>query len=113
MKDKFQLDLQQSNDLVERIHFERCLLFWSWGEKDMAIKMMKGLMKKTSASSGPFKAESLTTMASWLWNSRSASAQVIQEDYYQVITSFFSCIEKLISYEIDLFDTLIVSIFQN
>merc|ERR1719361_265790 len=82
MKDKFQIDLQHSNDLVERIHFERSLLFWSWGEKDMAIKMMKGLMKKTSGS-GPFKAESLTTMASWLWNSRSVNAQVILKDYYQ------------------------------
>ena len=91
MKVKFQLDLQDSNDLVERIHYERSLLFWSWGEKDMAIKMMKGLMKKTSAS-GPFKAESLTTMASWLWNSRSASAQVILEDYYKVISIFFSYI---------------------
>ena len=95
MKDKFQIDLQHSNDLVERIHFERSLLFWSWGEKDMAIKMMKGLMKKTSGS-GPFKAESLTTMASWLWNSRSVNAQVILKDYYQVMTIFFFYTEKLI-----------------
>ena len=45
MKEGFGLDLNHYNEVSQRIMYQKSSLFWSWGEKDMAIKMMRGLMK--------------------------------------------------------------------
>ena len=84
MKEGFGLDLNHYNEVSQRIMYQRSSLFWSWGEKDMAIKMMRGLMKELKKQKNkPFLAETLITMADWLWTSRSSNAQVILEEYYK------------------------------
>ena len=81
LKDQFNLESQKIKNVERNIHYQKSLLFWSWGQENMAIKMMKGHIKNIRENP-IFLADSLIKMASWLWSSRSENANVILDDYY-------------------------------
>ena len=75
------MESQKIKNVERNIHYQKSLLFWSWGQENMAIKMMKGHIKNIRENP-IFLADSLIKMASWLWSSRSENANVILDDYY-------------------------------
>ena len=70
----------------DKIMYEKCCLFWSWGQKEAATKqldyLIQQLRKKPQGTSASLLPEALSLLGSWLWNLRSHSSSAILEDCF-------------------------------
>lgn len=71
----------------DKIKYEKCRLFWAWGQKDEAAKQLDFLIKhlrRTSipSSRGQLLPDALSLLGSWMWHLRSHSSTAILEDCF-------------------------------
>ena len=72
----------------DKIKYEKCRLFWAWGQKDEAAKqldlLIKHLRRKTSIPNSRCQLlpDALSLLGSWMWHLRSHSSTAILEDCF-------------------------------
>ena len=79
---------QKREILSDKIVYEKCCLFWSWGQKEAATKQLDYLIQqlkqshKSQATQTSLLPEALSLLGSWMWNLRSHSSSAILEDCF-------------------------------
>ena len=68
-----QLDEKTWQIIDDKVEYEQSMLYWSWGEKEMAKMQLKHLIKKITnyETESELLPEALRVMGSWLWTLRS------------------------------------------
>ena len=85
------LDEKTWQIIDDKVEYEQSMLYWSWGEKEMAKMQLKHLIKKITnyETESELLPEALRVMGSWLWTLRSEGAKTILENYYKKSVELF------------------------
>ena len=68
----------------DQIKYEKCRLFWAWGQKEAATKQLDDLIKRLrgDSSTDSLLPDALSLLGSWMWQLRSHSSSAILDDYF-------------------------------
>ena len=68
----------------DQIIYEKCCLFWTWGQKEAATKHLEYLIQQLRNKNqlSALLPEALSLLGSWMWNLRSHSSKAILEDCF-------------------------------
>ena len=85
------LDEKTWQIIDDKVEYEQSMLYWSWGEKEMAKMQLKHLIKKITnyETESELLPEALRVMGSWLWTLRSEGAKTILKNYYKKSVELF------------------------